>query len=184
MKFLIEHLDSELYEWSQAEYEHIVEILGRENVIFTKVKDCSKLSSAECESRSVKDLNLKNACVLDPEADKTLEPSDKEKFEYFIFGGILGNEPPEKRTEKLLSKELKFERRNLGKKQMSTDTAVIVSWKILQEGKKFSELKFIDDPEIPVEEGLSTEMPYRYLDDGTGKPLICAKVLELMNKGW
>jgi len=183
MKFIIEHLDSDLYEWSLAEYEYVVEILGKENVLFTNVKDCSKLKFAECEERSVKELKLGRACVLDPEADKKLESSDKEQFEYFIFGGVLGNEPPEKRTETLLSKELKFEKRNLGKKQMSTDTAVIVAWKILN-GKNFDELKFIDDPEIEVEENLNTMMPYRYLDDGTGKPLICRKVMELIKKGW
>ena len=67
---------------------------------------------------------------------------------------------------------------------MSTDTAVIVAWKIIHEGQRFDELKFIDDPEIYVEEEMNTVMPYRYLDDGTGKPLICPKVLELMKKGW
>lgn len=183
MKFIIEHLDSELYEWSLAEYEHIIKVLGRETVLFTNIKDCSKLKFAECGEKSVIGMNLQKACVLDPEAEQTLEPSDKEKFEYFIFGGILGNNPPEKRTAELLSSKLNFEKRNLGKKQMSTDTAVIVSWKILN-GKKFNELNFVDDPEIKIEEGLNTVMPYRYLADEKGKPIICEKVLELIKKGW
>ena len=184
MLFVIEHLDPELYEWSLAEYEHITEALGKENVQFTNVKDCSKIDFAECKDKPIKELNPEKPCILDPEAEKTLEPSDKEKFETFIFGGVLGNDPPEKRTEDLLSKPSGFERRNLGKRQMSTDTAAIVAWKILNEGKKLSELKFIDDPEIDVEENLSTTMPYRYLDDGTGKPLICKKVMNLIKKGW
>ncbi len=181
MKFIIEQLDPELYEWSIAEYEHIIKVLGKENVLFTNVKDCSKLQFAECSEKSVKEMDIKKACVLDPEAEQTLSSADE--FEYFIFGGILGNNPPEKRTSELLSKKLGFEKRNLGKKQMSTDTAVIVAWKILNE-KKFNELKFVDDPEIEIEEDLNTVMPYRYLDDGTGKPLICAKVMELIKKGW
>ncbi len=181
MKFIIEHLDTELYEWSRAEYEHIIKVLGKENVLFTNIKDCSKLQFAECAEKSVKEMNLNKACVLDPEAEQILSPDDK--FDYFIFGGILGNNPPEKRTAEFLSQKLGFEKRNLGKKQMSTDTAVIVAWKILN-GKKFSELKFIDDPEIEIEEEMNSVMPYRYLADENGKPIICEKVLKLMKKGW
>lgn len=183
MLFIIEHLDPEIYEWSKEEYKHIVEVLGKEKVLFTNVRDNSQLDFANTTDKSVKEMNNRRICILDPEAEQTLSPEDKEKFDTFVFGGILGNDPPEKRTEQELSSQIKAEIRNIGKKQMSTDTAVIVSWKILN-GKKFENIKFVDDPEIEIEDGLSTIMPYRYLDDGTGKPLISLNVRELMKKGW
>jgi len=177
---VIEHLDAEIYKWSNEEYKHIVEVLGKKNVLFTNIKEKTKLTFSNCEKKSVKELSLKNACILDSQAEKTLEPSDALKFENFIFGGILGNNPPQKRTEKFLTKELKFERRNLGKKQMSTDTAVIAAWKILN-GTKFDELKFIDDPEIEIEQGMSCVMPYRYLSKNS-MPDIPEKIMELIKK--
>jgi ribosome biogenesis SPOUT family RNA methylase Rps3 len=183
MLFIIEHLDPEIYEWSKEEYKHILKVLGKENVLFTNVKNSSELDFANTKNKSIKEMNLGRICILDPESKKTLSPEDKKNFDVFVFGGILGNDPPEKRTEQELSTKIKSETRNIGKKQMSTDTAAIVSWKILN-GKKFEEIKFIDDPEIEIEEGLSTIMPYRYLDNGKGKPLISSKVMKLIKKGW
>ncbi len=187
MKLILEHIDPEFYEWSLAEYENIVKIIGKENILFTNISDFNKLNFAECEKKFVKEIQAENPslrfCVLDPESDKELISSDKEKFDYFVIGGILGNNPPDKKTEKLLSSQINCETRNLGKKQMSTDTASIVVWKILN-GMNISDIKFVDDPEIEIEDNLTTIMPYRYLDDGTGKPIISQKVMELIKKGW
>ncbi|OYT32560.1 hypothetical protein DRJ22_00025 [Candidatus Woesearchaeota archaeon] len=177
---IIEHLDTEIYEWSKEEYKHIVDVLGKENVLFTNIKDKSKLPFANCESKSIKELNLKKPCILDPEAKKTLEPEDNKKYENFIFGGILGNDPPQKRTQTKLTKKLKYETRNLGKKQMSTDTAAITTWKILN-GTRFKDLKFIDDPEIQIEKGMSCIMPYRYLTKNNS-PDIPEKIMKLIKK--
>ena len=101
-------------------------------------------------------------CILDPLAQKTLSPEDSELFNFFIFGGILGNEPMEGRTKKELSLP-GVARRNLGKKQMSTDTAVLVSYKIINKKIPFSRLKFKDELEIKIGKNLSTILPYRYL---------------------
>ena len=62
-----------------------------------------------------------------------------------MFGGILGDYPPRKRTKEEL--KLKCERRNLGKEQMATDNAVFVVKEILN-GRKISDLKFQDGVEI------------------------------------
>lgn len=35
---------------------------------------------------------------------------------------------------------------------MTTDTALLVSYEIMQQSKDYGELKFIDDPEVPLEE--------------------------------
>ena len=42
MKFVIEHLESELYEWCLIEYEHISKIVGKDNLTFTNIKSEDK----------------------------------------------------------------------------------------------------------------------------------------------
>ena len=112
--------------------------------------------------KSVSELNLKEICILDPESDKLLETSDKDRFQYFIFGGILGDYPPRKRTkDELTDKFPVCETRNIGKEQMSTDNAVFTVKQIL-DGKKFSELDFKDNVRIEINEFESLDLPYRY----------------------
>lgn len=165
MKIIIEHLEPELYNWCLIEYKHISEIVGKNNLIFANIKkkDIKKLSKlGKVETKSVKDLNIKRVCILDPLTQKTLSPEDSELFDYFVFGGILGNEPMEGRTKKELSIP-GVPRRNLGKLQMSTDTAVLVTYKIINKKISFSRLKFKDEIEIKIGKNLSTILPYRYL---------------------
>lgn len=165
MKFIIEHLEPEVFKWCLLEYRHISQIVGKNNLIFTKIKkkDLKKLSKlGKVESKSVKKLNLKRACILDPFATKTLSPKDAEIFDYLIFGGILGNEPMDGRTKKELSMP-GTPRRNLGTKQMSTDTAVLVSYNIINKKISFNKLKFKDEIGINIGKDLSTILPYRYL---------------------
>ena len=47
---------------------------------------------------------------------------------------------------------------------MSTDTAVYTAKKIL-DGTTFEKLEFQDELEIPVKDGLSIELPYRYIKE-------------------
>jgi ribosome biogenesis SPOUT family RNA methylase Rps3 len=171
MRFVIEHLEPEVFDWCLIEYKHISKIVGKENLIFTNVTEGKDKLEAfgEVHECSVKELGLQNACVLDPEGKKTLSSADS-KFDYLIFGGILGDNPPKKRTGPELSSKLDFEKRNLGKEQMSTDTAVYVSKKII-DGKKLSDLKFKDNIEIELEEDESVELPYRYVIEH-GKPVL------------
>lgn len=65
---------------------------------------------------------ISKVCLLDPRAERVLSPSDGApgKFEYFLFGGILGDDPPRDRTGEL--RKLGFETRHLGSVQMTTDT--------------------------------------------------------------
>ncbi len=165
MKVIIEHLEPELFKWCLIEYKHISKIVRKNNLIFTKIKkkDAKKLSKlGKVEAKSVKELNLKRACILDPSAKQLLTPKDSKLFDFFIFGGILGNEPMEERTKKELYLT-GIARRNLGKKQMSTDTAVLVTNKIINKKIPFSKLKFKDEIEINIGKNLSTILPYRYL---------------------
>ena len=169
---MIEHLDNELYEWCLIEYEHISKIVGKDNLIFTNInkKYRNKLGRyGIIYNKSISKLNLKNICILSQYSKKTLLTNDKNKFQYFVFGGILGDNPAKKRTNRIIKNlkknKIKFETRNLGKKQMSTDVAVFVTKKIL-EGKNLNDFKFVDEVEIEINENESITLPFRFVVDG------------------
>src|SRR3989338_2633407 len=101
MKVIIEHLEPKLYEWCLIEYVHISDIVGNGNLIFANIdkKYKNKLKShGIVYEKSVSELNFKNICVLSQYSKKTLKSTDKNNFEYFVFGGILGDDPAKKRT--------------------------------------------------------------------------------------
>ena len=184
--YIIEHLEPELFEWCLIEYEHISETVGAENLWFTNIKnktDATKLSKfGKVFSESTRDMkiNLQNTCVLDPAAKDLLKPG--EKFEYFIFGGILGDYPPKRRTGPELTQFLAGAMlRHIGKHQMSTDNAVFTVKKIVS-GVDFKNLKFKDGVSIKLNEFENVDLPYRYnLVDG--KPFISEKIINyLKNK--
>lgn len=182
--FVIEHLEPELWPWCVIEYKQISNIVEKKNLWFTNVKkkDKIKLSNlGKVFSESVKDLKLKDCCVLDPDADKTLTSADDGKFKYFIFGGILGDYLPKKRTREELSRFLSSaEKRNIGKEQLSTDNAVYVVHEILR-GKKLSEMKFQDELEIKINDAESVVLPFRYPLVG-GKARISKELVEFIKK--
>ncbi len=183
MKFVIEHLEPELYEWCLIEYEHISKIISKDNLVFTNIKNKKGKNILKkygaVEEKSISRLNFKKICILSQYSEKTLKTEDKTKFDYFVFGGILGDNPAKKRTlelEKKLEKAgLQFQTRNLGKKQMPTDTAVYVAKKIL-DGKKLNELKFIDELEIEINENESVNLNFRFVIDG-GKLVVNEKLV-------
>lgn len=45
------------------------------------------------KERSIQELDIdaERVCLLDSEAPLTLQPSDKANFDFYVFGGILGN---------------------------------------------------------------------------------------------
>ena len=136
--YIIEHLEPELFEWCLIEYEHISETVGKDNLWFTNVKnekDRGTLKQiGKVFSESVGQMKLEGACILDPEAEETLEPGEGNS--YYIFGGILGDFPPRKRTKKELTPFIPdAEARNIGKEQMSTYNAVFTV-KQIAENKK------------------------------------------------
>lgn len=163
--FIIEHLEPKLWPWCIIEYKSISKIVGKSHLWFTNIdkKDARKLSKyGKVFSESVKTMALQGACILDPESDELLSPSDSRKFQYFIFGGILGDNPPRKRTSPELTQFMKgAETRNIGKEQFSTDNAVYVAHEICK-GRKFSDIKFQDEIEITINKIESVILPYRY----------------------
>ncbi|KAJ3120743.1 hypothetical protein HK100_012664 [Physocladia obscura] len=123
---------------------------------------------------------IEKVLLLDPSAKQELSPEDSAAgFEYLLFGGILGDDPPRDRTKELRVQG--FSGRHLGNYQMTTDTAVLVSKRVIEGGKKLSELEFVDKPDINLSSHESVEMPFRYLVEN-GAPLLPAGFLELLRK--
>ena len=163
MKYVIEHMDTEVWPWSVIEYKHAASAVGSDNLIITNVqeKEHGKLSGlCDVKKEHFTELDLSRVCILDPTAETTLVPEDANKFDCLVFGGILGNEKPEGRTKELVLQNA--ERRNLGKDQFSTDNAVMVAKQII-DGKRFEELEFIDDLSIDMGEDEEIILPFKYL---------------------
>jgi ribosome biogenesis SPOUT family RNA methylase Rps3 len=178
MKYIIEHLEPKIYKWCLIEYMHISKIVGKENLIFTNVKSEKQRKQLKeigtVYSESIKNImsDFKNCCLLDSEAKKELSTDDE--FDYLVLGGILGDDPPQKRTMNELGM-LNLPLRNLGNRQMPTDNAVYVAKQIV-DGKNFKNIAFQDDLIIPLKEGEEIILPFRYaLVDG--KPLISDELL-------
>jgi ribosome biogenesis SPOUT family RNA methylase Rps3 len=184
LMFIIEHLEPELWPWCLIEYKHISKIVKKDNLWFTNIKkkDFWKLNKyGKVSSNSIKELSLEDACVLDQEAKKTLTPKRAKEFNYFIFGGILGNHPPQKRTREKLTLFLSsLPSFNIGKEQMSTDNAIFVV-KQITEGKHLASIKFTDNIEIKINSAQSTVLPYRYALV-KGKPLISKWLISYLRK--
>lgn len=196
MKYIIEHLEPEVYDWCLIEYRHISEIVGKDNLLFTNVKkDDPKWDAletlGETLTKSVKEIKLsagkqevgktsvpKKAILLDPAAEKILTTEDCKTHDALIFGGILGDFPPKKRTEEHFKDE--FEKRNLGKEQMPTNVAVYVA-KLIEQGKKFEEIEFQDKLTIELDQGEELILPFRFVKED-GKVKLPDYYLEFVKK--
>ncbi len=182
--YIIEHLEPKLWKWCLMEYKHISQLVGKQNLWFTNLKKGSKelQKYGKVITKSVTELELAKVCVLDPDAQQTLTPKDAQRFNYFIFGGILGNDPPQKRTNPELTSKFKYpiETRNIGRKQMSTDNAVAVVKEIVN-GRTLEQLHFQDGVEIELKEGESVMFPYRYLLKD-GKPLVSKELVQYLRR--
>ena len=185
--FIIEHLEPQLWPWCIIEYKSISKLVGKDNLWFTNInkKDTRKLSKyGQVYQKSIKNLDIEfsKACILDPDAPKTLEPKDAKSFHYYIFGGILGDDPPKKRTSPELTSFIpQAHKRNIGKEQFSTDNAVYVTNEIIN-GKSLNSLDFQDTIEIQINKIESVILPYRY-PLINGKPRISKELITyLKNK--
>lgn len=117
-------------------------------------------------------------CLLDPAARQELSPTDGEEFDVFLFGGILGDDPPRDRTSELRKKG--FTGRRLGPVQMTTDTAVRVTRMVIVDKVKLEDIPYVDFPELKLGEHESTEMPFRYVKDAAGRPVMPDGMFELI----
>lgn len=186
MKYIIEHLEPKLYKWCQIEYKHISSIIGKDNLIFTNIKTEAQQKNLQnfgkVEKRSISELNYPRMTVLDPSAQQTLSPNDKERFDYLVFGGILGDHPMKQRTKKeLTSKLAEIPIRNLGPKQFPTDNAIFIAREIVEKGKTLNDLSFTENIELELRKGESILFPFCYLLI-SGKPLISEELKFYLRK--
>lgn len=108
-----------------------------------------------------------NICFMDMRGKSELKPADSARFEFLIFGGILGDHPPQDRGKDLRSNFANV--RHLGPVQMTTDTALLVSREILEQECPLESLKFVTNPAIPcdseVKAYLDMAIPHSTLAD-------------------
>ncbi|KAL1840975.1 hypothetical protein VTJ49DRAFT_7581 [Mycothermus thermophilus] len=190
--YIVEHLDPELGPWSELEYLAIAResqaagahfCLSSLPAEFQVPEALSAVPAFRAENRGVEELyaaDKSRVCLLDPAAAKDLSPEDGDKFDAFLFGGILGDDPPRDRTSELRKKG--FEGRRLGPVQMTTDTAVRVTRMVVQGKTPLNEIPYVDFPELKFNEHESTEMPFRYVKDDDGKPIMPEGMVELIRK--
>ena len=181
MIFIIEHLEDEMHDWCVIEYRHISSVVGKDNLWFTNVtKGKEKLKDVgTVHEESVTTMMLDRACLLDPAGEQELSPDDNKEFNYVIFGGILGDNPPKGRT-RILRETLSAQQRSLGTEQMSTNTAVLVTKRIL-DGQQLDEIEFQDGIEIMTGDGEEVELPYRYVIEN-GEPVLPPGLIEHLKR--
>lgn len=194
MKYVIEHMEQGFTKWVILEYSQIIRDIGKENLILTSLPESTtendipkelldlgiQWTTNEVNEILPAGITSDKLCLLDPRAEIELQPSDVNDFEYFIFGGILGDHPPRDRTTELKVK-IGCDTRRLGALQMTTDTAIRTT-KIILEGTPFEQIKFIDYPEIRYSKHEATEMPFRYVLDKDNKPILPLGMVDLIRK--
>ncbi|KAI0430663.1 DUF431-domain-containing protein [Xylaria sp. FL1042] len=192
--YIVEHLDPELGPWSELEYTAIARETGRAGGSFVLSSMAPDLvarlpesltaeAAFRAETRGVEELypeGRERVCLLDPRAEKDISPDDKALFDVFLFGGILGDDPPRDRTSELRVKG--FEGRRLGPVQMTTDTAVRVTRMVIEEQFTLNMVPYIDHPDLKINEHESTEMPFRYVKGDDGKPVMPEGMMDLIKK--
>ncbi|ROT41414.1 DUF431 domain-containing protein [Sodiomyces alkalinus F11] len=190
--YIVEHLDPELGQWSELEYVAIAKetqvaqgtfLLSSLPEAFNVPPALSQVPAFKPERRGVEELyanDKSRVCLLDPSASSDLGPDDGDKFDAFLFGGILGDDPPRDRTSELRKKG--FEGRRLGPKQMTTDTAVRVTRMVVEDKIPLDEISYLDFPELKFNDHESTQMPFRYVKGQDGKPMMPEGMIQLIEK--
>ncbi|SCV72143.1 BQ2448_4837 [Microbotryum intermedium] len=202
--YVIEHMETDESDgsfppWVSLEYSQMLHLASPSQVIFSSLSSQSVLSldqllksrgaskaSYRAEARNILELMqvegiaLNKVCLLDPKAEKVVSIEDREEFEWFLFGGILGDDPPRDRTGEL--RKLGFPTRHLGPIQMTTDTALGVTKMVVQDQIPLNKIPFVDHPTIRFDEIESVEMPFRYVADAQGEPILPKGMKELLRE--
>lgn len=193
MKYIIEHMEEGFSPWVKLEYCTIAQEVGGPNLYLISVsKDLEIPDEFRKLGIVITDLevtrlqqidpafNIARVCLLDLSASLPLATSDSPNFDYFLFGGILGDHPPRDRTGEL--RKLGLAGRHLGKVQMTTDTAVRVTDRVLKQHVELDEIPYVDFPELKFNKHESTEMPFRYVKDEARKPVMPVGMLDLIRQ--
>jgi len=190
MLYIIEHLEEGLSDWCRLEYSHMLEIVkSPDTLIFTNVtsqatrefltRDNSRSFESPLKSFLSGHMTLPGfpqipfhrVCLLDMKAKRVVTPGDASEFDAVVFGGILGNVhmlpdgtySSDDKTS--IVRDLGFEenRRHVGELQMTTDSAVLVTYEVLRNEQRFEQMDFVDHPEIPSGEDVTIMDGFRYM---------------------
>ena len=153
-------------EWLMLEYRHC--ITSWPGAVFTNVAD-KRLFAALCPLAETKKSSLaqlaefkpRSTIVLDPAAPKALATTDLDRANALVVGGILGSEGFTGKTGRLLTEKLGCQARNLGKIQLSIDSAVVIC-RLIALGMRLEKIKLSAELEIVHDDGHSTILPYGY----------------------
>ncbi|KAF9539484.1 hypothetical protein EC957_005365 [Mortierella hygrophila] len=169
--YIVEHMEEGMHDWCTLEYEHMVSVCGADHIYFTALTPKTladmpaSLRKAHCHTEDVLTMGDRipheKICLLDPSSPYPLAPEDGDTYDFFLFGGILGDDPPRDRTGEL--RKLGFATRHLGPVQMTTDTAVNVSRRVVEGKTPLDKIQFIDHPEIKLRKKETVTMPFRYI---------------------
>jgi len=205
LTYVIEHMEEDettpksLPPWVELEYAHMIMLAGiNGRVEFTHLSHNSSSSlnaqlalinepaaSYRVHTQSVMELLEQNnvpitrVCLLDPKAQIALSPEDGKIFDHFLFGGILGDDPPRDRTSEL--RQLGFPSRHLGPMQMTTDTALGVTKQVVDDKVQLIAIPYVDSPTITFNAKESVEMPFRYIVNGK-EPILPPGMRELLHE--
>ncbi|MBX8635020.1 MAG: hypothetical protein KIS30_02925 [Thermoplasmata archaeon] len=187
-EMLIENCETEYSDWLMAEYAHCKEIWP--NLTYTNVQNpVMKTSIAALGktvgSDAVEYTGGRGCIILDHQADRELTRAELFTHSYVIVGGILGHDRPSGRTRKYITSRFNPKRnitRNLGKKQMTIDSAVFVARALLL-GASLDELEITEEVEIKWDDVHSTQLPYGYpmVEE---KVIITPGLLEILKRDW
>lgn len=178
MRLIVENCES-FSEWLMLEYQHAASIWG--NAIFTNVHDAKmrralgKIAIAKLV-RKPRDLAYaitrsehfyevvkpEKLLVLDPNAKEALSKKDFSSISHVLVGGILGYEVPKGRTKTITSKAKGAKIRNLGKTQLTIDSAALVA-KLVYLGANLKDIEITKSVEIKHSKNESTVLPYGYV---------------------
>ena len=104
--YVVEHLDPELGPWSALEYGCIAKetnaigarfLLSSVPLSLQMPNDLDEMKELEVDHHSIEETfasQKSKICLLDPAAEVDLSPDDGNHFDIFLFGGILGDDPP------------------------------------------------------------------------------------------
>jgi len=152
---VIEHLEPCINRWLLAEYSYVAKLFPGSLVITNVVSSMHRevLSRiAPVYSESASQILRGKVVVLDPWASTRLTPADLSDAEFVVIGGIMGDDPPKRRTETMISKRMPWAlRRSLGPSQFTIAGAAYML-KMVSEGRELSTIR--------VKVGLEVELPF------------------------
>ncbi|MBI5254013.1 MAG: hypothetical protein HY930_06440 [Euryarchaeota archaeon] len=165
MQLVIENCEEQLSEWLWLEYKHCADIW--ESITFTNVRGKMKQRLAAigevAEESFEKLFEVEKLIILDPLGKEELKTSDFAGSDAVVVGGILGCEIPKGRTSELITAKAEGTKvRNIGKRQLTIDSAALVA-KLIYLGAALEDIEITKQLEVVHSENERTVLPYGYV---------------------